>query len=228
MRTVIFDLDGTLMDTSGDLIAAANACFRDLGHGDLLRPETDKAIAHRGARAMLRAGLGRVEIEDEDLVDRQYQPLLDHYGEAICVHSTFYPGAIEVADTLRARGIRVGIATNKPEWLADKLLRAVGLREHFGPLVGADTLETRKPDPLHFWEAVDRAGGDRLQAVLVGDTETDRETARRADAPSILVAFGPEGRGIERLSPDALLEHFDDLPDLFDGLMLRNGARRVS
>ncbi len=220
MRAVIFDLDGTLIDTGADLIAAANTCFRALGHGDLLDPAADKAIAFRGARAMLRAGLSRVDRLDDAIVEREYVKLLNHYGDAICVHSTFYPGAVAVADALRARGVVVGIATNKPEGLADKLLRTMGVRDHFGPLVGADTLDVRKPDPRHFWEAVDLAGGDRRRACLVGDTETDRETSRRAGVPSLLVSFGPEGRDVARLRPDALLDHFDDLPDLVDGILV--------
>lgn len=219
MKTVIFDLDGTLMDTGADLIAAANACFRDMGHGDLLDVERDKATAFHGARAMLRLGLTRLDLMDESLVDAEYPALLAHYDAAICVHSRFYPGALAAADALRARGVRMGIATNKPYALADKLLRAVGARDHFGPLVGADTLPVRKPDPAHLWEAVDLAGGDRSRAILIGDTETDRETARNAGVPSVLVTFGPTGNAVADLRPEALLSDYADLPDLVDRLL---------
>ncbi|SHJ29570.1 phosphoglycolate phosphatase [Palleronia salina] len=218
-QTVIFDLDGTLVDTGADLIAAANASFRDMGLGDLLDPEADKATAFRGARAMLRLGLGRTGAVDETVVDREYPGLLAHYDRAVCVHSHFYPGAVEAAEALRGRGVALGIATNKPFGLADKLLRALGVRDHFGPLVGADSLPVRKPDPAHLWEAVDLAGGARDRTLLVGDTETDRTTSRNAGVPSVLVTFGPEGRDIARLAPEALLDHFDDLPDLVDRLL---------
>ncbi|MBJ3763062.1 HAD-IA family hydrolase [Maribius pontilimi] len=218
-KTVILDLDGTLVDTGADLIAAANACFRELGHGDLLDPEADKATAFRGGRAMLRLGFARLGLGGEARVDAQYPRLLEHYDDAVCVHSAFYPGAVDAAQALAARGDAVGIATNKPYGLADKLLRALGHRDTFGPLIGADTLAVRKPDPAHFFEAVDRAGGDRARAVLVGDTETDRTTARNAGVASVLVSFGPEGEAVAELAPEALLDRFSDLPLIVDRLL---------
>lgn len=218
-KTVIFDLDGTLVDTSADLVAAANTCFRDLGHGDLLDARDDAATALRGARAMLRLGFSRLGIEEETRVDTEYPNLLDHYGRAICVHSEFYPDAVAVARELAARGDAIGIATNKPYDLACKLLHALGHRDTFGPLVGADTLPVRKPDPAHFFAAVDRAGGDRSRAILVGDTETDRETARNAGAASVLVTFGPGGRDVAGMAPEALLDRFADLPMIVDRLL---------
>lgn len=224
-RCVIFDLDGTLADTSADLIAAANACFRAMGHGDLLDPVADQLTAFHGGRAMLRLGLRRLggetleEVVDEMLVAAKYPELLAHYEKGIMVHTRPYPGAVAAVRALKARGFAVGIATNKPEYLAEALLRQMGIRDLFASLVGADTLPVRKPDPEHFRVAVTRAGGDPARAILIGDTETDRRTAANAGVASVLVTFGPEGRGIERLSPEALLEHFDALPELAERLL---------
>ncbi|WP_304616276.1 HAD-IA family hydrolase [Paracoccus sp. (in: a-proteobacteria)] len=215
--TVVFDLDGTLADTSGDLVAAANACFRARGMGDLLDPMADALIAFQGGRAMLRAGYARIGsdillppgAEDED-----YSRLLGHYGEAIAVHTRLYPGVEAALDRLEAEGHRLAVCTNKPEALAEALLRELGLRDRFGAMIGADTLPVRKPDPRPYRAAVEGAGGTVERSFLVGDTETDRRTASAAGVRVALVSFGPEGKGIERLAPEALLDHFDALPDL--------------
>ncbi len=211
MRTVIFDLDGTLADTSGDLIAAANACFRALGHGDLLDPACDRATAFAGGRAMLRLGFERLGVADEAAVDAQYPVFLERYGENIDVFTELYPGAVAAVERLSVAGYAVGICTNKPEGLAETLMARLGVRELFGSLIGADTLPVRKPDPAPYVAAVQRAGGDVARSVLIGDTVTDRETARAAGVPCVLVTFGPEGRGVADLQPEALLDDYDAL-----------------
>lgn len=220
MKTVIFDLDGTLADTSGDLIAAANTCFRDMGAGDLLKPDVDQGTALRGGRAMLRLGMARLgRPEDEATIDRYYPVLLEAYGAQIDQFTTVYPGAMDAIEVLKLRGYGVGICTNKPEGLAQILLQNLGIRDIFASLVGADTLPVRKPDPEPLFEAARRAGGDPRRCVLIGDSDTDRNTARAAGVPSVLVTFGPAGGDMAALEPEALLEHYDALPDMVDRLL---------
>ena len=216
MRAVIFDLDGTLADTSGDLLAAANHCFGLMGLGNVLGPG-DEAIALRGGRRMLREGLQRTGGVNEEAIERYYPVLLDAYRESICVHTALYPGAMEAVAELRARDIAVGICTNKPEALADQLLCELGVRDAFAALVGADTLPVRKPDPEHLHHTARQLGATRY--VLVGDSDTDRETARAAGAPSVLVTFGPAGADMAALAPEALLEDYAQLPDLAEELL---------
>lgn len=213
MRTVVFDLDGTLADTSGDLLAAANACFRDLGHGDMLDAR-DALTAFHGGRAMLRLGFKRLGTPDEALVDAQYPRLLSAYADAIDTHTRLYPGAAEAVERLRADGYATAICTNKPEGLAETLMQRLGVRGLFGSLVGADTLPVRKPDPAPLHLALSRVGGRADRAILIGDTDTDRQTGRNAKVPVALVTFGPEGREVARMEPEALLDHFDDLHGL--------------
>lgn len=220
VKTVIFDLDGTLADTSGDLIAAANRCFEDLGASAVLDPARDQGTALRGGRAMLRLGMSRLgRATEEDTIDRLYPVFLDIYAEALDGHTVLYPGAMEAIEKLKKQGYGVGICTNKPERLAHKLLSQLGVRETFASLVGADTLAVRKPDPEPLFEAARRAGGDAGKCILVGDSDTDRNTARAAGVPCILVTFGPAGGDMAALAPDALLARYDDLPDLVGELL---------
>ena len=220
MRTMVFDLDGTLADTSADLIAAANACFRGLGHGDLLVPQADALTAFHGGRAMLRLGFARLGGGwTEAMVDAQYPVLLAAYAEVIDRETRLYPGAMAAVARLRAAGWRTGICTNKPEGLAETLLHRLGIRDAFDALIGADTLAVRKPHPAPLAETVRRAGGRLERAILLGDTDTDRETARRAGAASVLGTFGPEGQGVARLAPEALLDDYAALFDIAEALL---------
>jgi phosphoglycolate phosphatase len=191
-----------------------------MGAGDLLDAQRDQATALRGGRAMLKLGMSRIgRAEDTETIDRYYPMLLAAYGEAIDHHTRIYPGAMEAIDVLKRRGYGVGICTNKPEGLAETLLRRLQVREIFASLIGADTLTVRKPDPEPLFEAARRAGGDPSACVLIGDSDTDRNTARAAGVPSILVTFGPAGGDMAALEPEGLLERYLDLPDLVDRLL---------
>ncbi|WP_127112449.1 HAD-IA family hydrolase [Shimia sediminis] len=222
MRTVVFDLDGTLADTSRDLLAAANACFRAMGEGDVLRVETDAGTALRGGKAMLTLGLTRLGRMNQDIVEQYYPMLLEAYGEALDHHTVMYPGAMSAVKTLSDQGYGVGICTNKPEALAEALMVSLGVRDAFGALIGADTLPVRKPDPEPLFETARRLGGDPGKTILIGDSVTDRETARRAGVPSVLVTFGPSGEDMAALEPEALLHDYADLPRLVQELIGRN------
>lgn len=220
MRCVIFDLDGTIADTSGDLIAAANHCFRGLGHGDLLDPARDQATAVQGARAMLKLGFDRLgESESLALIDAQFPVLIEAYGHKIDAFTVIYPGAIEAIEQLRQDGYVIGLCTNKPAGLAETLLTRLGIRDLFASLIGADTLPVRKPDPAAFLAAVTGAGGDPARALLVGDTRTDHDTARAAGVPSVLVGFGPAGMTVTDLDPDAILGNYSELSEVVKRLI---------
>lgn len=215
MRCVVFDLDGTLADTSADLLAAANACLPQA----CLGPQ-DALTAFHGGRAMLRLGFTRLgQAWTEAEVDAAYPVLLEAYRGGIATHTRLYPGAMEAVEGLKAAGFAVSICTNKPEGLAELLLSALGVRGAFGALVGADTLPVRKPDPAPYRAAVERAGGVVARSMLVGDTETDAKTGVAAGVPVALVTFGPEGAGVSRFQPAALLDRFEDLPGLAGRLL---------
>lgn len=219
MRTVVFDLDGTLADTSADLLAAANACFVELGHKAPLGAG-DSLTAFHGGRAMLRLGFDRLGVAwGEDDISREYPRLLATYADVLDRETRLYPGAVQAVQDLRTLGYATAICTNKPEGLAVDLVKRLGVAPLFGALVGADTFPVRKPDPMPYRAAVERAGGSVARSFLIGDTQTDYDTARAANVPIVLVSFGPEGQGVSRLNPDALLHHYTDLPALAQKLI---------
>lgn len=225
--TVVFDLDGTLADTAGDLIAAANATFADRGLPVTLDPRADAPAAFRGGRAMLRAGYARIPADrllPPGAEDEDFPRLLDYYARNVAVHTTLYPGAEAALEALAAAGYALALCTNKPARLTEDLLAALGLRHRFAAVTCADTLPVRKPDPRPYRHAVAGAGGTVARSFLVGDTLTDLDCARAAGVRVALVGFGPEGEGITRLSPDAVLAHFDDLPELAARWLGREGA----
>ncbi|MEM9582522.1 MAG: HAD hydrolase-like protein [Pseudomonadota bacterium] len=212
MRTVVFDLDGTLADTSGDLIDAANAIFRARGHGDVLQHPRDAGTALRGGRAMMMLGYDRLGLAytEEDLVTG-YPILVEAYHKQIADKTYLYDGARAVVTRLKAAGYKVAVCTNKPIDLAESLLKAINFYDVFDAVVGARTLTVSKPDPAPYILAVEKAGGTVAQSVLIGDTATDRKTSTAAGVPSILVTFSPAGHSVLELFPDETIDHFDQL-----------------
>ena len=220
MRAAIFDLDGTLADTSGDLIAAANHCFASDGLEPPLNMRDHAAVAFAGGRAMLLKGSDMLGLGwGEADIDRHYPRLLEYYGANIDRHTVLYDGVMEALDGLAAEGWRLGVCTNKPEGLARELLTRFKMLERFASLIGADTLPVRKPDAAPLHAAIDRAGGARERAVLVGDTITDADTGRAAGVPTVLVTFGPDGEGVRAHRPDAVIGHFRELSGVIGGLV---------
>jgi len=211
-RSAIFDLDGTLAHTAPDLVGAANDLMDEQG-----LPHLDVSVAEKtagfGAKALIRAAFENAhERYDDARVDALFQPFLDRYAARISDESHLYAGAEEVLDQLASDGWLLGICTNKPEALALDLMKALGALDRFGALLGADTLPVRKPDPTHLFETITRIGGDPASAVMVGDTDTDLKTARAAEIPCILTSFGYSHIPVARLKPDAVVDHFHQIP----------------
>ncbi len=205
---VVFDLDGTLVDSAPDLAAALNHALARLGR-PTVPPASVRDLMGHGARALLRKGLATSGDAPEDLVDAGFPVFIDHYAANICNHTRPYPGVDDALDALAARGSRRAICTNKPEELTHKLFDALGWAGRFDAVVGGDTLPVRKPDPAPLLEAIARAGGGR--AVLIGDSVTDADTARAAGLPFVAVSFGFSDRPVALLGADAVIDSFAQL-----------------
>jgi phosphoglycolate phosphatase len=212
---VVFDLDGTLVDSSADLAAALNHTLAALG-----RPATDLAtvrkLVGRGGRVLIREGLALSGDSNEALVEEGYPIFIDYYADHIRDATRPYPGVEAALDELATAGVRRAICTNKPERLTHTLIEALGWRERFDAIVGADTLAARKPDPAPLEAAIARAGGGR--GVLVGDSITDAATARAAGLPFVAVSFGFSDRPAAALGADALVDSYDRLMATLAGL----------
>ena len=213
-RAAIFDLDGTLADTAPDLIGAAHALLSEKGLAPL-DPAVARRTAGRGGKALIALGHERAGAPlDGPAVDALFPHYLALYEARIDQESRLFPGVEPALQRLATAGWRLGVCTNKPEAPAQVLMERLGVRPLFASLIGADTLPQRKPDPAPYIAAVERAGGAVGQSVLIGDTVTDRDTPRPVGVPGILVTFGPNGDGVAKLAPDALLHGYGDLLDV--------------
>ena len=205
-----FDLDGTLVDTSGDLTAAVNHVLGSVGR-PLLPAETVKQYIGGGAKLMLQQGLAATGGIPNDDFKPLYRKMLGYYETNVSVHSRPFDGAMALLDELDAMGVRYAVVTNKFESLAVKLLTDLNLAHRMGCILGADTLgkENAKPSGAPIFEMIKRCGGGR--AAYVGDSIYDVMAAKNASVPSVAVSFGFLHRPVAELGADAVIDHFDEL-----------------
>jgi phosphoglycolate phosphatase len=212
MLTIVFDLDGTLVDTAPDLIGTLNVIFTR--HGLQAVPlETSRPLIGGGARVMIERALvaeGRNPSSAD--VDALYGPFVEHYAAHIADQSRPYPQVEMALDRLAGDGHRLAVCTNKLEWLSKRLLDTLHLAGRFAAICGQDTFGVQKPDPEIFRQTVRRAGGDPRRAIMVGDSVTDIRTARAAGAPVIAVDFGYTDVPVATLGPDRVISSFAALP----------------
>jgi phosphoglycolate phosphatase len=209
--TVVFDLDGTLVDTAPDLIDTLNIVLAREG----LAP-VDYAAARRligaGSRRMIEAGLRH---ENRPIaaaqLDRLFHDFISHYSAHIADRSRPFPGLDAALDRLAAHKCLFAVCTNKLESLSRQLLDALGMSARFAAICGQDTFGIQKPDPEILRRTIHAAGGTLQRAVMVGDSETDVATARAAGVPVIAVEFGYGSIPVAQMRPDRLIGHFDEL-----------------
>jgi phosphoglycolate phosphatase len=220
VRTVVFDLDGTLVDTAPDLIGALNFILGREGLPPV--PLTSaRTLIGAGARRLLERGLevdGRHAGVDD--INRLTDDFIEYYAAHIADASRPFDGLESALDDLAAKGYRFAVCTNKLEWLSKRLLDRLGLSARFAAICGADTFGISKPDPAILRQTVARAGGQLAGAIMVGDAGPDIGVARRAGIPVIGVEFGYTEVPIADLKPDRLIGHMSELPAAVETLML--------
>jgi phosphoglycolate phosphatase len=212
MLTIVFDLDGTLIDTAPDLIDTLNFILTQ----ERL-PPVPFAIARNliggGARGMIERALaaeGRACAPAD--IDRLYAAFIAHYADHLADRSRPFPKLDAALDALDAAGHRLAVCTNKLEWLSVRLLNMLRLAPRFAAICGPDTFGVHKPDPEILRRTVERAGGEPGAAIMVGDSKTDVFTARAAKVPIVAVDFGYSDVPIADLKPDRIIGSFADLP----------------
>lgn len=208
---VIFDLDGTLLDTSFDLIDSLNVC---LAAHDLAPVTYDdvNVLVGQGAIAMLKRGFELRDYRyDDQIIRDMFHLFLEHYSANMPGKSRLYPGLGQAMDQLIDAGYKLAICTNKNEGLARKLLTELGLIDRFCALTGGDSFEFKKPDGRHILKTIELGAGSPNASIMIGDSKSDIFAAKNAQVPSIAVTFGYSDVPVQELAPSYIIDHYDEL-----------------
>lgn len=211
VKAVVFDLDGTLVDSAPDLMLATNHVLARLERRPITMAEVRGFVGH-GAKALIARGCAATGAAiDDSSLSFYHAEFLRYYERNIAVNSAAFPGVISLLERCAASGIKMGVCTNKVEGLSVRLLQALGMAKYFGAIVGPDTINVAKPDPAPYLETLKRLGVPVEHSIMVGDSETDILTARAAAVPVIAVSFGYTPRPVSEFGPDHLVSHFDEI-----------------
>jgi phosphoglycolate phosphatase len=214
IKAVVFDLDGTLVDTAPDLMAATNHVLSLLRRRPITMAEV-RSFVGRGARILIERGVAATgDAIDEASLTYYHAEFLRHYEGHTADRSEIFPGVVPLLTRLADSGIKAGVCTNKPESLSRQLLDALDLSRLVGAIIGPDTIGIGKPDAAPYLETVKRLGIPAKNSILVGDSETDILTARAAKVPVIAVTFGYTPKPVAEYGPDHLISHFDEVWDI--------------
>ena len=204
--TILFDLDGTLVDTAPDLMGAHNHVMKKFGYPEKSL-EDIKHIAGRGAWIMMQRTF-RDEIKDEKLKKEMVKEFIDYYAKNIDKGSKPIKGVVNFLEWAKSNQILMGVCTNKQERLATDLLKKINLSQYFEYIAGCDTFEFNKPDPRHLTNVIEIIGGSVNKSIMVGDSEVDSQSAENAKIPFILVEEGYTEKNVSEIPHKTLIKNF--------------------
>jgi len=217
---LVFDLDGTLVETAPDLVATLNTILARAGFQPMPY-EMARGLVGAGARTMIERGLAYSGAEFPAAeIDEMFDAFLAHYEAHIADASTLFPGVTAALDRFEAEGWHFAVCTNKIEHASILLLRTLGVAHRFQAICGKNTFPVSKPDGRALLMTLERAGGTVQRTIMVGDSKTDIDTARNAKIPVVAVDFGYTEQPIETFAPDRVISHFDQLWDAVAGLQM--------
>ncbi len=223
-KAVIFDLDGTLIDSLVDIAAAMNRLLGEAGLAPLTLQEMEPMTGDGAAVLVERAFAYRHAAKPPEGLER-FKTL---YGDAVCVETKLFPGVLEVLQILRGQGRLLGVATNKPAALSHAILRALSVDHLFAGLAGGDSYPQRKPHPDHLLLLLQELGVPAAASIMVGDSENDVRSARAAGLPVVVCSFGYSKVPVAELGGDQMIDHFDALPAALQTLSPHQVARSSS
>ena len=205
--TVLFDLDGTLVDTAPDLIRAHNHVMKKFGYPSKSIDELKNAVG-RGAKAMMAKDNGKWQWFDEKIQNEMTGEFISFYGKNIVNESTLINGVKEFLKWCKEENISMAVCTNKTEHLAIDLLKKIGIYDYFQHVSGYNTFEYCKPDPRHLLNAIEILNGDKNKSIMIGDSETDANAAKAAEIPMILLKYGYTEKKSEEIYHNHLIQDF--------------------
>ena len=204
--TILFDLDGTIVNTAPDLMAAHNHVMRKYGHTEK-RLEDIKSLAGRGAWVMMQRSF-KEEIKDEKMKKEMTKEFIDFYSKNIDRNSIPINGSIDFFKWAKSKNISMAVCTNKQEKLAVDLLKKLDIYKYFEYVAGSDTFSYNKPDPRHLTDVIEIIGGDLKKTMMIGDSEVDANSAHNANLPFVLVRDGYTEKSEKEIKHDELISDF--------------------
>ena len=212
--TILFDLDGTLVDTAPDLMGAHNHVMKKFGFHQKELADI-KHLAGRGAWIMMQRSF-REEITDEKVKKEMVKEFIDHYAKNIDKGSVPIKGVVDFLKWAKSKKISMAVCTNKQEKLAVDLLKKIKLAEYFEYIAGSDTFDFNKPDPRHLTNVVEILGGNINKTIMVGDSEVDSQSAYNAKVPFILVEDGYTEKSVDQIPHDILVKDFTNFEKIIE------------
>ena len=219
--TILFDLDGTLVDTAPDLMNAHNHVMKKYGYETRSTEDIRKLVGKGSASLIGRSVWGQAkkelrQINDQIVKKEMVKEFIDYYGKNIAVESKLINGVLEFLNWAKKNNISMGVCTNKQEYLSINLLKQIKIYDYFEYVAGSDTFDYCKPDPRHLTNVIEIMQGDIKKSLMIGDSETDAESAKAASIPFILVENGYTEKKVSEINHDYLIKDFVNIEEIIN------------
>tara|TARA_B100000427_G_scaffold10466_1_gene8855 strand:- start:920 stop:1609 length:690 start_codon:yes stop_codon:yes gene_type:complete len=219
--TILFDLDGTLIDTAPDLMSAHNHVMKKFGYKTKSINDMRKLVGKGAASLIGRSLWGQAkkefsQINDQSLKKEMVKEFIDYYGKNIAVESKLIKGTKKFLDWAKKNSISMGVCTNKQDYLATDLLKQIKIYDYFEYVAGSNTFDYCKPDPRHLTNVIEIMQGDIKKSLMIGDSETDSEAAKAANIPFILLENGYTEKTVSEINHDYLIKNFENIDKIIN------------